>query len=80
MQRAAAQGEFSFESDPPLYGGEGGEWISLGMPLLSFLGGFRLFHTLEDLPQNATSPELLSVVCEAVVEASRIFVIDAFWG
>ena len=80
MQRAAAQGEFAFESDPPLYGGEGGEWIRLGMPLLSFLGGFPLFHAPEDLPQNATSPELLNVVCEAVVEASHIFVADAVRG
>ncbi|MCH8061860.1 MAG: hypothetical protein IH861_05095 [Chloroflexi bacterium] len=80
MQRAAAQGEFAFESDPPLYGGEGGEWIRLGMPLLSFLGGFRLFHTPEDLPQHATSPELLNVVCEAVVEASHIFVANALKG
>ena len=77
MQRATTQGEFTFESDPPLYGGEGGEWISLGMPLLSFLGGFHLFHAPEDLPQNATSHELLNVVCKAVVEASHIFVANA---
>lgn len=77
IHRAIAPGEFVFESEPHLYGGEGGEWIGLGMPLLSFLGGFRLFHAPEDLPQNATSPELLDVVCRAVVEASHIFVADA---
>ena len=80
MQRAVAQGEFAFESEPPLFGGEGGEWIRLGMPLLSYLGFFRLFHAPEDLPQNATSPELLNVVCSAVVETSHIFVANALEG
>ena len=77
IEHALIPGQFLFESESDRFLGEGGEWIGLEMPLLSFAGGFRLFHAPEDVPQNATSPELLGVVCRAVVESSHIFVADA---
>jgi len=80
IEHALVPVQFVFESEPEAFMGEGGEWAGLGMPLLSFAGGFRLFHTPEDVPQNATSPELLEVVCKAVQEAAHIFVSDAVKG
>lgn len=80
IEQALVPGQFAFESNPPLYMGEGAEWARLGAPLLSFAGPFPLFHTPEDVPENATSPEIMQVVCDAVIEASHIFVANALEG
>lgn len=52
--------------------GEARVWCTLDRPLLSMAGRFPLFHTPEDLPERATSPELLERVHHAVVAASRL--------
>jgi hypothetical protein len=61
------------QANPPQWAGEGEEWARLGMPILSFVGIFPLFHTPEDLPQHATSPELLEVTSTAVSQAAQLF-------
>jgi hypothetical protein len=60
-------------SNPPQWAGEGEEWVRLGVPILSFVGPFPLFHTPEDLPQHATSPELLEGTSRAVSQAAQVF-------
>lgn len=48
--------------------GEGAVWARAfpGLPLLSFAGSFRGFHTPADLPEAVTSPALLERVYESV--------------
>jgi hypothetical protein len=60
-------------ANPPQWGGEGKEWVRLGIPILSFVGLFPLFHTPEDLPQHATSRELLEITSTAVSQAAQLF-------
>jgi hypothetical protein len=53
--------------------GEGQIWdaaLDPDVPLLSMAGSFPLFHTPEDLPELATSPELLETVYGALEEAA----------
>ena len=57
--------------------GEGAAWRRLGVPVLSLVGYFSLFHTARDLPEAATSPELLATAYEAVQEAVSRFLEEA---
>jgi hypothetical protein len=58
--------------DPASWAGEAREWCGLGVPLVSLTGYFPLFHTPDDLPDAATSPQLLERVHDALVEAARV--------
>lgn len=58
--------------DPP-WPGEGGTWLEAGAQVLSFLGAASLFHTTDDLPGKATTPQALHTASTVVTEATRIF-------
>lgn len=51
--------------DPTRWIGEARQWCARGAPLLSFAGGFPLFHTPEDRAAVATTPALLAEVYAA---------------
>lgn len=68
-----APARFPVRPNPSQWRGEGQAWLHLGTPLLSLLGNFPLFHTPEDLPQRATSPELLEVTSTVVSRAVQLF-------
>ncbi|HUY99830.1 MAG TPA: hypothetical protein VMU89_05735 [Thermomicrobiaceae bacterium] len=56
--------------DPPEWRGEARLWAAAGdYALLSFVGAAAVFHTPEDVPSVATSPELLEKVADAVEAA-----------
>ena len=57
---------------PESWVGEARAWCTLERPLISMAGGFPLFHTPEDVPERATTPELLERVYHAAVAAARI--------
>ena len=48
----------------------GGRWTE--GPVYFPAGRFALFHTPEDLPERATTPDLLERVYHATLEAARI--------
>jgi hypothetical protein len=60
--------------DPQRWVGEAREWSHVGAPMLSFSGFTPVFHTPEDLPPEATSPELLAATSAAIFEAARVMV------
>jgi len=51
--------------------GEGTVFSKLDVPILSMVGAGIDFHTPEDTPERVTSPEALSVVANAVAQASE---------
>ncbi len=51
--------------------GEGEEWRPLGVPIISFVGGFTRFHTADDRAAAVTSGALLARVHRAVLDACR---------
>jgi hypothetical protein len=53
--------------------GEGQDWRSLGVPVLSMTGTFPEFHTRADTPDRTTSPELLARALRSVVGAADAF-------
>lgn len=62
---------FQFLADPPPpWPGEGELWRDAGAPLLAFTGAASTFHTPDDLPENATTPEALEKVADGILEAA----------
>jgi hypothetical protein len=57
---------------PESWFGESRVWCTLDQPLISMAGRFPLFHTPEDVPENATTPALLERVYDTAVEAARL--------
>jgi hypothetical protein len=73
LEGVLAPARFPVRSNPARWLGEGEEWVRLGTPLLSLASTFPLFHTPQDLPEDATSPELLEVTHTAVNRAAQLF-------
>jgi hypothetical protein len=59
-------------ADPSSWFGEATQWCRTGLPLLSVAGTFPLFHTPDDLPEAATSPELLTAMSARVLAGARV--------
>jgi hypothetical protein len=53
--------------------GEATRWCTVGKPLLSVAGVSHWFHTPQDTPNTATSPDLLGRVGEAVLHDATAF-------
>ena len=62
----------SVRASPDSWVGEARAWCTLDRPLISMAGGFPLFHTPEDVPDDATSPALLERVYHAALTMARI--------
>lgn len=73
LEAVLAPVRFPVRSKPAQWSGEGEEWVRLGIPLLSLAGRSPLFHTAQDLPEYATSPEQLAVTYTAVYQAAQLF-------
>ena len=73
LEAVLAPMRFPVRSNPTQWAGEGEEWVRLGAPLLSFARRSQLFHTAQDLPEHATSPEHLTVTHTAVNQAAQLF-------
>ena len=73
LQGVLAPAGFPVRSNPAQWLGEGEEWVRLSRPLLSLTNRSPLFHTAEDLPAHATSPEQLAVTHTAVHQAAQLF-------
>jgi len=75
LEGVLAPARFPIRSNPVQWVGvgEGEEWVRLGTPLLSLASRFPLFHTPQDLPEHATSPEQLEVTHTAVNRAAQLF-------
>lgn len=73
VSEAVREVELSLSASCDQWLGEGEAWAKVGLPLLSFTGAGIDFHTPEDTPARATSPEALGRVAEALGDA-----IDAF--
>jgi hypothetical protein len=58
-------------SAPASWFGEATQWCRTGLPLLSVAGTFPLFHTPDDLPEAATSPQLLTAMSAHVLDGAR---------
>jgi hypothetical protein len=73
LEGVLAPVRFPVRSNPAQWSGEGEEWVRLGTPLLSLASRSPLFHTAQDLPEHATSPEQLEVTQTAVHRAAQLF-------
>jgi len=73
LEEVLAPVRFPVRSNPAQWSGEGEEWVRLGAPLLSLASRSPLFHTAQDLPEHATSPEQLAVTQTAVSRAAQLF-------
>jgi hypothetical protein len=73
LEGVLAPVRFPVRSNPAQWSGEGEEWVRLGIPLLSLASRSPLFHTAQDLPEHATSPEQLAVTHTAVNQAAQLF-------
>jgi hypothetical protein len=73
LEGVLAPVRFPVKSKPAEWSGEGEEWVRLGAPLLALASRSPLFHTAEDLPEHATSPEQLAVTQTAVCRAAQLF-------
>jgi hypothetical protein len=73
LEGVLAPVHFPVRSNPAQWSGEGAEWVHLGIPLLSLASRSPLFHTAQDLPEHATSPEQLAVTHTAVNPAAQLF-------
>jgi len=58
-------------TDPAAWVGEATVWCRWGAPMVSIAGGFPLFHSPEDVPERATTPELLAASFTATLAAAR---------
>lgn len=61
------------DDDARSWAGEICEWTGYGVPLLSVRGRSPLFHTPDDLPQQSTSPQLMELASDSLVEVIRLF-------
>lgn len=57
-------------SDPDNWVGESKCWTAHDRPMLSIAGQSRHFHTPDDLPEVATTPQLLELAIEAIGDAA----------
>ncbi len=73
LEEALAPAGFPVRSHPAQWLGEAEEWVRLSRPLLSLTNRSPLFHSAEDLPEHATSPEQLAVTHTAVHQAAQLF-------
>ncbi|MBM3224845.1 MAG: hypothetical protein FJZ47_13710 [Candidatus Tectomicrobia bacterium] len=73
LEKVLAPARFPVRSNPAQWLGEGEAWVRLRTPLLSLTNRFPLFHTADDLPAHATSPEQLAVTHTAVNRAAQLF-------
>ncbi len=73
LEAVLAPVRFPVRSNPAQWSGEGEEWVRLGAPLLALASRSPLFHTADDLPEHATSPEQLAVTHTAVHQAAQLF-------
>jgi hypothetical protein len=73
LEGVLAPVRFPVRSNPAQWSGEGEEWVRLSIPLLSLASRSPLFHTAQDLPEHATSPEQLAVTHTAVNQAAQLF-------
>ena len=73
LEGALAPARFPVRSNPAQWLGEAEEWVRLNRPLLSLTNRFPLFHTPQDLPEHATSPEQLEITHTAVHRAAQLF-------
>ena len=73
LEGVLAPARFPVRSNPAQWSGEGEEWVRLSTPLFSLTSRFPLFHTPQDLPEHATSPEQLEVTHTAVHRAAQLF-------
>jgi hypothetical protein len=80
LEEVLAPVRFPVRSNPAQWLGEGEEWVRLGTPLLSLASRSPLFHTAQDLPEHATSPEQLAVTHTAVHQAAQPFQEESLQG
>jgi hypothetical protein len=73
LEEVLAPVRFPVRSNPAQWSGEGEVWVLLSTPLLSLASRSPLFHTAQDLPEDATSPEQLEVTQTAVSRAAQLF-------
>jgi hypothetical protein len=73
LEEVLAPARFPVRSHPAQGVGEGAEWVRLRTPLLSLASNFPLFHTPQDLPEHATSPEQLEITHTVVNRAAQLF-------
>jgi hypothetical protein len=73
LEGVLAPVRFPVRSMPAQWSGEGEEWVRLGAPLLALASRSPLFHTAQDLPEHATSPEQLAATQTAVHRAAQLF-------
>ena len=64
---------FSVAYEPSDWLGEGRQWSTLGVPLLSFVGTFSRFHTAHDRAFLSTDPTLLALVADRISTATTEF-------
>jgi hypothetical protein len=65
---------FIFRPDTDGWLGESEVFCALGVPMLSFTGSGVDFHTPDDTPERATSPDALATVAAAIAHA-----VDELW-
>jgi hypothetical protein len=73
MQTLLAPALLPVEPNPQPWRGEVADWVAFGVPLMSLLGISPLFHTPADLPEQATSPQLLEITSAAANQAVQLF-------
>lgn len=72
LRSALAPAGCTVIDDIPQWPGEGREWQMLDTPLLSVIGAFERFHTRDDVPAQATTPQLLERVYGSVLAAAGV--------
>ena len=74
IARALEPASFQFRPDTSAWLGESEVFCALGVPMISFTGSGVDFHTPEDTPERATSPDSLATVAAAIADAA-----EALW-
>lgn len=72
--RALEPAAFHYRPDTDAWLGESEVFCTLDVPMISFTGSGADFHTPEDTPERATSPESLATVAAAIAAAT-----EALW-
>ena len=70
---ALAEADLNLVTEPTAWVGEAQVLQRLGLPMLSLSGAGIDFHTPEDTPERATSPDALATVAKSMVEAAEAF-------
>lgn len=75
LEKALDPLEVSLNPHPERWYGEAIDWQRhFHAPMLSFVGTSPLFHTPDDLPEEATSPLLLAKAYQGISKAARLLV------